>query len=153
MLCIGAVLLVGSAMLALAPYLLPRASETTDSARPSIEVIINNPHVTMPNTPANNFALAALGAVLGIAVLLIFFLIMRRYNDDIRRIVGKVAKTLHLSIQLTELVLSTAIWAIVTIVAVLNAPLFASGALIALIINNLFFIVAWTSYGCRNYTL
>ena len=77
---------------------------------------------------------------------------MRRYNDDIRKIIKNIANLIHLSIQVTELALVVFVWSIVVLLTIFNAPLFSILALFALIINELFFIFAWTAYGGKNYT-
>ena len=78
---------------------------------------------------------------------------MRHYNDDIRKIIGKISKLTKLSIHQVELLATTLVWGVVVHIAVFYAPLFAIPAITALILNELFFIFARLGYGCKDYVL
>lgn len=78
---------------------------------------------------------------------------MRRYNDDIRKIIGKISKLTKLSIHQVELLATTLVWGVVVHIAVSHAPLFAISAITVLILNELFFIFARLGYGCKDYVL
>ena len=127
----------------------PTSSTTDESSlsRATIYSIIHNADVApITQNTENRIAVTALGIVLSIAIIVVFGLVMRRYNDDIRRIIGKIAKTTKLSIHQTELLLTTFVWGIVVHITVFHAPLFAIPAIAALIFNELFFIFAFFNF-------
>ncbi len=154
LLTLGTVFFISS----LAILFLPKPSqnsstEGTSLSHQTIHSIINNNTITFADTPANNVALTALGIVLAISIIIIFVLVMRHYNDDIRKIIGKISKLSKLSIHQVELLATTLVWGIVVHIAVSYAPLFAIPAITTLILNELFFIFARLGYGCKDYVL
>lgn len=154
LLTLGTVFLVGSLVILFLPK--PSSDPSTDNSlsRQTVYSIVNNANTTaLADTPANNTALAILGIVFSIAIIIVFILVMRHYNDDIRKIIGKIAKLTKLSIHQVELLSTTIVWGIVVHITVFHAPLFAIPAIIVLILNELFFIFARLGYGCKEYAL
>ncbi|MCQ2568736.1 MAG: hypothetical protein MJ155_00370 [Candidatus Saccharibacteria bacterium] len=155
LLTLGTVLFIGS----LAILFLPKptqnpSTEDTSLSHQTIHSIINNNGaIAFADTPANNVALTALGIVLAISIIIIFVLVMRHYNDDIRKIIGKISKLTKLSIHQVELLATTLVWGVVVHIAVSYAPLFAIPAITVLILNELLFIFARLGYGCKDYVL
>lgn len=154
LLTLGTVFFIGS----LAILFLPKPSqnsftEDTSLSHQTIHSIINNNAITFADTSASNAALTALGIVLAISIIIIFVLVLRHYNDDIRRIIGKISKLTKLSIHQVELLSTTLVWGVVVHVAVFHAPLFAIPAITTLILNELFFIFARLGYDCKDYVL
>ena len=154
LLTLGTVFFIGS----LAILFLPKPSqnsstEGTSLSHQTIRSIINNNTIAFADTPANNVALTALSIVLAISIIIIFVLVLRHYNDDIRKIIGKISKLTKLSIHQVELLATTLVWGVVVHIAVFYAPLFAIPAIAALILNELFFIFARLGYGCKDYVL
>ena len=154
LLTLGTVFFIGS----LAILFLPKPSqnsstEGTSLSHQTIHSIINNNTIAFADTSANNVALTALGIVLAISIIIIFVLVLRRYNDDIRKIIGKISKLTKLSIHQVELLATTLVWGVVVHIAVFYAPLFAIPAITTLILNELFFIFARLGYGCKDYVL
>ena len=130
------------------------STEGTSLSHQTIRSIINNNDIiAFADTPANNVALTALSIVLAISIIIIFVLVLRHYNDDIRKIIGKISKLTKLSIHQVELLATTLVWGVVVHIAVFYAPLFAIPAITALILNELFFIFARLGYGCKDYVL
>jgi len=153
LLTLGTVFLVGSLVILFLPK--PSSDPSTDNSlsRQTIHSIINNDTIAFADTPANNVALTALGIVLAISIIIIFVLVLRRYNDDIRKIIGKISKLTKLSIHQVELLATTLVWGVVVHIAVFYAPLFAIPAITILILNELFFIFARLGYDCKDYVL
>ena len=154
LLTLGTVFFIGS----LAILFLPKPSqnsstEGTSLSHQTIRSIINNNTIAFADTPANNIALTALSIVLAISIIIIFVLVLRHYNDDIRKIIGKISKLTKLSIHQVELLATTLVWGVVVHIAVFYAPLFAIPAITVLILNELFFIFARLGYGCKDYVL
>lgn len=154
LLTLGTVFFIGS----LAILFIPKPSqnpstEGTSLSHQTIHSIINNDTIAFADTPANNVALTALGIVLAISIIIIFVLVLRHYNDDIRKIIGKISKLTKLSIHQVELLATTLVWGVVVHIAVFYAPLFAIPAITILILNELFFIFARLGYGCKDYVL
>lgn len=156
LLALGTVFCIAEAAIALSPILLPSESNNPSTGgNPSS----NNSFILAPEPGViehSNLDLAALGvlgAVIGIAIIIIFALVMRSYNGSIRRIIAKTANFCHLQIHTTELILATLAWLIVTIGVFLTTPLNAILVLPVLIINDLLFVFAWVAYGCPEYTL
>ena len=154
LLTLGTVFFIGS----LAILFLPKPSqnsstEGTSLSHQTIRSIINNNTIAFADTPANNIALTALSIVLAISIIIIFVLVLRHYNDDIRKIIGKISKLTKLSIHQVELLATTLVWGVVVHIAVFYAPLFAIPAIAILILNELFFIFARLGYGCKDYVL
>ena len=146
LLTLGTVFLVGSLVILFLPK--PSSDPSTDNSlsRQTVYSIVNNADTTaLADTPANNTALAI--------IIIVFILVMRHYNDDIRKIIGKIAKLTKLSIHQVELLSTTIVWGIVVHITVFHAPLFAIPAIIVLILNELFFIFARLGYGCKEYAL
>ena len=129
------------------------STEGTSLSHQTIRSIINNNTIAFADTPANNIALTALSIVLAISIIIIFVLVLRHYNDDIRKIIGKISKLTKLSIHQVELLATTLVWGVVVHIAVFYAPLFAIPAITTLILNELFFIFARLGYGCKDYVL
>lgn len=155
LLTLGTVFLVGSLVLLFMPTPSRDAStEDTSLSHQTIHSIIDNADTAaFADTPINTAALTTLGIVLTISIIIVFVLVMRRYNADIRNIIGKIAKLTKLSIHQIELLSTTLIWGIVVLITVFYAPLFAIPAITALILNELFFIFARLGYDCKDYTL
>lgn len=153
LLTLGTVFLVGSLVILFLPK--PSSDPSTDNSlsRQTIHSIINNNAIAFADTSANNVALTALGIVLAISIIIIFVLVMRHYNDDIRKIIGKISKLTKLSIHQVELLATTLVWGVVVHIAVSYAPLFAIPAITTLILNELFFIFARLGYDCKDYVL
>ena len=153
LLCIGVVFLTGSILLVAAPTLFGISKGSTANQL-SVGVLLN-PGSSCGGSvePVDNFALSAVSAGASILLLIVFAIVLRRYNDTIRKAIALIAKKLRLNIHTTELLCTTLVWAIVTLVTIFYAPVFSLFAIATLIANNLFFIFAWTSYGCPNYTL
>ena len=154
LLTLGTVFFIGS----LAILFIPKPSqnpstEGTSLSHQTIRSIINNNTIAFADTPANNIALTALSIVLAISIIIIFVLVLRHYNDDIRKIIGKISKLTKLSIHQVELLATTLVWGVVVHIAVFYAPLFAIPAITTLILNELFFIFARLGYGCKDYVL
>ena len=110
------------------------STEGTSLSHQIIHSIINNNTIAFADTPANNVALTALGIVLAISIIIIFVLVLRHYNDDIRKIIGKISKLTKLSFHQVELLATTLVWGVVVHIAVFYAPLFAIPAITALIL-------------------
>jgi hypothetical protein len=155
LLCVGTIFLTGSILLAAAPTLFGINDQSQAASNFSIENFFNPSSScgSVTHIGATNPAYSALGVVIFIAVITIFGVVLHHYNDSIRKFIANIAKRLKISIHSTELLCSTFIWGMVTAVTLNYLPIFALLALTILIVNNLFFIFAWTSYGCRNYTL
>lgn len=155
LLALGTVFSIGSlAMLFLPkPSQNPSTEDTSLSHQTIHSIINNNDTIAFADTPVNNVALTALGIVLAISIIIIFVLVMRHYNDDIRKIIGKISKLTKLSIHQVELLATTLVWGVVVHIAVSYAPLFAIPAITVLILNELFFIFARLGYGCKDYVL
>ena len=152
LLALGTVFLVGSLVMLFLPEPSKDPSIDDSLSHQTIHSIINNTDTTaLADTPANNAALAMLGIVFSISIIVVFVLVMRHYNDDIRRIIGKISKLTKLSIHQVELLSTTLVWGVVVHVAVFHAPLFAIPAITTLILNELFFIFARLGYGCKDY--
>ena len=155
LLTLGTVFFIGS----LAILFIPKPSQNPSTEGTSLShqtirsIINNNDLVAFADTSANNVALTALGIVLAISIIIIFVLVLRRYNDDIRKIIGKISELTKLSIHQVELLATTLVWGVVVHIAVSYAPLFAIPAITALILNELFFIFARLGYGCKDYVL
>lgn len=155
LLTLGTVFFIGS----LAILFIPKPSQNPSTGGTSLShqtirsIINNNDLVAFADTSANNVALTALGIVLAISIIIIFVLVLRRYNDDIRKIIGKISELTKLSIHQVELLATTLVWGVVVHIAVSYAPLFAIPAITALILNELFFIFARLGYGCKDYVL
>ena len=152
-LCIGAIFTTGSLLLAVAPSLfqLDHSPETIQYY--SLNNFFSNSCATSSASTTSNPALLILGLILTFAILAIFVLALKRYNHSIRHFIARLATQLRLSIHNTELLLTTFIWGILVIVAIAYLPIFAIPALVALAINDLLFIFAWTAYGCPVYVL
>jgi len=155
LLTLGTVFFIGS----LAILFIPKPSQNPSTEGTSLShqtirsIINNNDLVAFADTSANNVALTALGIVLAISIIIIFVLVLRRYNDDIRKIIGKISELTKLSIHQVELLATTLVWGVVVHIAVSYAPLFAIPAITTLILNELFFIFARLGYGCKDYVL
>ena len=154
LLTLGTVFFIGSLAILFIPKPSQNSStEGTSLSHQTIRSIINNNTIAFADTPANNIALTALSIVLAISIIIIFVLVLRRYNDDIRKIIGKISKLTKLSIHQVELLATTLVWGVVVHIAVFYAPLFAIPAITTLILNELFFIFARLGYGCKDYVL
>ena len=154
LLTLGTVFFIGSLAILFIPKPSQNSStEGTSLSHQTIHSIINNNTIAFADTPANNVALTALSIVLAISIIIIFVLVLRHYNDDIRKIIGKISKLTKLSIHQVELLATTLVWGVVVHIAVSYAPLFAIPAIAALILNELFFIFARLGYGCKDYVL
>lgn len=153
LLCIGAIFLTGSLLLVAAPKLFGIDEGATANQLSVGNLFSPSTSCGASSSAENSFALSAIGVGVSIVLIIIFILVLRRYNETIRKTITYIAKKLHLNIHTTELLCATFIWAIVTLIAIFYAPVFSLFAIAALITNNLFFIFAWTSYGCPNYTL
>ena len=112
LLTLGTVFFIGS----LAILFIPKPSQNPSTEGTSLShqtihsIINNNDTIAFADTPANNVALTALGIVLAISIIIIFVLVMRHYNDDIRKIIGKISKLTKLSIHQVELLATTLVW-------------------------------------------
>ncbi len=157
LLATGAVLCVASAVLALSPLLIPQHSEASPQG-PGVSPteILPEPTPEIPatvtqSTPAIHFLIPAIIVI--VIVIFVLALAFRHYNDSIRKFIARSAKAFRLQIHVTELLLATIIWCIANLIIIFNAPVFAILTLPALIFNDLFFIFAWTSYGCPVYSI
>ena len=157
LLATGAVLCVASAVLALSPLLIPQHSEASPQG-PGVSPteILPEPTPEIPATatqsaPAIHFLIPAIIVI--VIVIFVLALAFRHYNDSIRKFIARSAKAFRLQIHVTELLLATIIWCIANLIIIFNAPVFAILTLPALIFNDLFFIFAWTSYGCPVYSI
>ena len=153
LLTLGAVLCVASAILAIAPLINPPKTETPT-------IVEETPITTHPIQPApteethQNSLPYVLPAVIVVTIAIFLLGIsFRQYNHTIRKAIARIAKSVNLSISTTELILTTFTWAIVNLIFFFTAPIFAVLTFTAMIINNLLFIFAWTSYGCPVYTI
>ena len=154
LLTLGTVFFIGSLAILFIPKPSQNSStEGTSLSHQTIRSIINNNTIAFADTPANSVALTALSIVLAISIIIIFVLVLRHYNDDIRKIIGKISKLTKLSIHQVELLATTLVWGVVVHIAVSYAPLFAILAITTLILNELFFIFARLGYGCKDYVL
>ncbi len=153
LLALGAVLCVASALLAIAPAI--------DSPKPDTPVAVEEvpsgsrhvkpaPAQEAPHEPLAYILPAVIVVSIALFALGVSF---RHYNHTIRNAIARIAKCININISTTELILSTLIWTIVNLILFFAAPVFAILSFTALILNNLFFIFAWTAYGCPVYTI
>ena len=156
LLALGAVLCVASIVLALAPLLFPSQAGEADTIShysPSFIAMPANPSTPAPASDRNP-AVYILPAIISIVIILTAMIIaFYHYNSSIRNAIARFAKITKLNIHISELLLSTFIWAIVNLILIFNAPVFALLSFTALVLNNLFFIFAWTAYGCPSYSI
>ena len=156
LLALGAVLCVASIVLALAPLLFPSQAGEVDTIShypPSFIAMPTNPSAPAPASDHNSAAYI-LPAIISVVIILATMIIaFCHYNSSIRTAIARFAKTTKLNIHTSELLLSTFIWAIVNLILIFNAPVFALLSFAALVLNNLFFIFAWTAYGCPSYSI
>ena len=153
LLALGAILCIASVIFAVAPVLdQPKSDESSITDNTPVVIPPTNPAPT-DQTPSKAYVYILPSIVVVTLALFLLGVSFRHYNRTIRNTIARVAKSMKLSISSTELVLATLIWAIVNIVMIFVAPLFAILTFAALIINDLLFIFAWTSYGCPVYTI
>jgi hypothetical protein len=156
LLAVGAVLCVASAIMALSPVLIPQSATPVASHSKSIPsaIIPDSLPTKEPSTinaSSNQYIIPAICVV--VIVLFILALAFRHYNDTIRTYIARSAKIFRTEIHVAELILATLIWTVANLIIVFNTPVFVILTLPALIINDLFFIFAWTSYGCPAYSI
>ena len=150
LLCAGGISLVGSIALVIAPFLIDADSnQTSITHQPTI--IIKEPAQPAANL-IETLPYIIISVFLIALILIAIVIVMRKYNDDIRQCIGRLARLFRLSIQITELALTVFAWGAVVLLTAFHAPLFSIFALFLLIINELLFIFAWTAYGGKNYT-
>jgi hypothetical protein len=156
LLALGAVLCLASVIIACAPLIF---QEKGTEFHPTYEVIeldssSASHEITSTVRQIANPAPYILPAVaISVFIVIALLLVFRSYNATIRNIIARIAKKTNVNIHSTELILATLIWTIVNLVFIFNAPVFAILSFAAMIINNLFFIFAWTSYGCPVYSI
>ena len=154
LLCVGVVFLTGSLLLALSPALFGIKDMSKAQSNLSISSLFAPSNCSAAaNAGSNGLALSMLAVALSVGLILVFSLVLRYYNGSIRSAIAKIAKAFRLSIHVTELLCSTFIWTLVTLIAIFYTPVFSLFGFAALVLNNLLFIFAWTSYGCPRYTL
>ena len=153
LLATGAVLCVASIIFAASPLLFPNQPENPTPAE--IGKITPTPGTAESSVAANpNMAALILPTLIIVGIIILaLFVSFRHYNNSIRNAIARIAKSSRLSIHTTELILATIVWAIVNLIIAFNAPVFAILTFTALIFNDLFFIFAWTAYGCPVYTI
>jgi hypothetical protein len=155
LLATGAVLCVASGVLALSPLLTPQHPVSSPKSYQHFIDIPQGPNATATpaatSTSSDSFLIPSLIVVA--IVIFILALAFRYYNDSIRKFIARSAKVFRTEILVAELILSTVIWIIANLIIIANCPIFAILTLPALIFNDLFFIFAWTSYGCPTYSL
>ena len=153
-LCIGVILLIGTVALTIAPHFPNEANpENSSLSKQSVGYLFVRHSGSHPDNLAETISLDVIGFALAALIIIAFILVMRRYNADIRKVIGKIAHVFSLSIHHAELLLTVLAWGAVIILTIFNEPILSIFTLYALVINELFFIFAWTAYGCKEYTL
>ena len=89
--------------------------------------------------------------VILIAALVALTYLAKRYNAAVRTIIANIAKHLHAPIHMIELGLSLVIWSILIIMLYFSFPLATIFLIIPFILNELFFLFGWISYGLPDY--
>ncbi len=158
LLIIGATLCAASVVYALAPLLYPSTSSETQTA--PTQSISDAPMAFIPPSPATitstdvNPLPYILPAIIVAAIFIIAIAIsFHHYNKSIRNLIARIANALKLNIHVTELLLTTVVWCVANFIIALTIPVFTVLTFIAMVLNLLAFIFAWTSYGCPVYTI
>ena len=155
LLTIGTILCVAHIVFAFAPFLFPSSNgETTiinvDTSRLVAEDAASAT-ITTQSPIINSYTIPSI--IILIVVTIVLVLVFRQYNNTIRKFIARTAKHANLDIHATELALSTIVWTIANLIIVFNAPIFSILTFAAMLFNLLFFIFAWTSYGCPIYSI
>jgi len=90
------------------------------------------------------------GIIIVFLILAIIYL-AQKYNNVIRKIISNIAHHTHCSIHITELALTLVIWSILLTMLLLSFPLATILLVFPFVLNELFFIFGWISYGMPEY--
>ncbi len=98
-------------------------------------------------TPVRVIAIIACFAI----VILLFILIAKIYNNHIRSIIERLAHLFHAKIFTVEIMSTLIVWTIATTYFLITLPEASVAMVLALIINELLFVLAWGAYGQPDY--
>ena len=90
------------------------------------------------------------GAIITAAIIAVCYL-AKKYNAVIRAVIANIAKGLKSPIHMVELGLTLIIWSTVLIMLIFSFPLASSILIFPYILNVLFFLFGWISYGMPDY--
>ena len=111
--------------------------------------------VTEENASSGNYEVTPIRVIAIIAcfaiVILLFMLIAKIYNNHIRSIIGKLARLFHAKIFTVEIMSTLIVWTIATTYFLITLPDASIAMVLALIVNELLFVLAWGAYGQPDY--
>lgn len=90
------------------------------------------------------------GAIVSAAVIAICYL-AQKYNAVIRDLIAKTAKRTKTSIHMLELGFTLIVWSSLLVMLIFSFPYAATVLIFPFILNELFFLFGWISYGMPEY--
>lgn len=122
-------------------------SEPQKTVQSIVQVAEDASSVNYEVTPIRVIAIIACFAI----VILLFLLIAKVYNNHIRSIIGKLARLFHAKIFTVEIMSTLIVWTIATTYFLITLPDASIAMVLALIVNELLFVLAWGAYGQPDY--
>ena len=122
-------------------------SEPQKTVQSIVQVAENASSTNYEVTPIRVIAIIACFAI----VILLFMLIAKIYNNHIRSIIGKLARLFHAKIFTVEIMSTLIVWTIATTYFLITLPDASIAMVLALIVNELLFVLAWGAYGQPDY--
>ncbi len=153
LLSVGAVLCAGSITIAFLPALLSKTATTSSTPQPVSHFYVPTTAEVATSNASSSPAQLITGIIISIVIFAILILAFSSYNTSIRKFIAKTAHSLNFSIHATEIILTTIVWTIANLIVIFNLPILTLITFPAMIINDLLFIFAWTSYGCPVYVI